>query len=128
MDKQGRWRAKQIAEGKCPRCGDDAYPYHLCYRHRMYSNIQRAARRLLKAGVFSIDGYGRYSIADETIRLRTQKVKEDDPRKLPRFNGRPMNDEFLKREIIAMLKRYNKCMSEQQILDEFFKMKTGGNN
>lgn len=123
MDKYKRYRQKMISQGRCPKCGTESFPFHYCQKHRMVSNLNRALRQLLKLGVVVQNEQGEYKATGQEFIGVQYNIKENDRRKLPRFNYKPMDDKFIEQAIFDALTEAQRPLSDKDIENYFKKLK-----
>jgi hypothetical protein len=126
---------RQLAkEGRCPRCGEFSYPYYYCYKHRIYSNVQRTLRYFEKLGHVDvdrdpIDNKKRYKWKSGS--KLSKKLREYSPEtiatlRLPRMKGKPMNDKVIEDAIMKVLETKQFAMTEKEINKGIRDLKTIG--
>ena len=119
----------RVANGLCPRCGEESAPYYLCGKHRLEARLIRALKRGTRKGGFietrGTDNRPRYKIGDETkldMRWQTQIVPPDnDGRFKPRIGRVPVDVE---RTLLKLLTAANKPCTIEEIMAAWGKLRT----
>ena len=86
---------ERVANGQCPRCGEEAAPYYLCHKHRQEGRIIRALNRGAKVGFLTKEKIGRdvyFNLGDQTVTAKwgstpISGLPDSDKRSRPRLRG-----------------------------------------
>jgi hypothetical protein len=96
-NKNRRYRAKCVAEGRCPHCGKPCAPFYECSERRFNQKVRRALRGLEAAGAVRIERTaGKANLIFGTGMANTvvsYNIKPSDRRYLPRIAMRPVDED-----------------------------------
>jgi hypothetical protein len=123
-----RAEQKRIEKGLCPRCGEDAAPYRLCYLCRQRQRVSRALDRMARTGSLEVrrDERGR-KVFKKTgqrpdTRWATLVVPPDDDRRFrPRIAGIPVEVE---ESILLLFERMDRPCSVDEVVQAWGRLRT----
>lgn len=119
-------------EGLCPTCGEWAYPYYLCHKHRIYQNAYRVLNQFEKKGWVDVerdtDGKKMFKWREGANlgKLRNYSPESVAKMQLPRMNGKPMNDKVITDAIVKVLEENGCPLTGNEINKGIKQLKTIG--
>lgn len=124
-----RYKAKAIAEGRCPHCGDPCAPYFYCERRRLVHRIYVSMRRAIAAGVVKkIDnGKGRrasWKFLGREYGWPSSRAsgRKGDKRLWPRMDDKPVRANSVIRTLALLIaKQHGGFVTEDQISAAYVK-------
>lgn len=116
-------RAKQLRlEGKCPACGEFAFPYYYCHKCRITKNTYRVLKNFEKYGwvdirVDPLTNKKLYRWNDKAPQKISKNYSPESIAKmsLPRLSGKPMTEDFLNEIILDVLQTNNMPLTIREI-------------
>ena len=111
---------ERIANGLCPRCGEEAAPYRLCYKHRFEAKLVRGLKRMASVNSITVQKiggklyYSPGSRPDAYKALRWSEPKsEADGRYRPRIGRVPVDVE---KTIIRIIEQTGRPCTFEEIM------------
>lgn len=122
---------ERVSKGLCPRCGEEAAPYRLCFACRQKDRLTRALKRGAKSGMFigekDARGQWLWKVGDPSKHDRrwetTVVPKETDRRFLPRMRGAPVDVEA---EVVRLLQSVGLPMDVDDIVEAWGRLRADG--
>ena len=132
MEQRSR-RQRRVDAGQCPNCGKEAAPYYLCPDCRAKNSLRSKLNGMAKHGVVRKGGRvnlshwweGDVSLENSGMITKPSPLwgegkGKDDKRLRPKLGKIPVDVE---RELVGMLQRFDRPVSEEEIISAWGKMR-----